>query len=83
MDTCYVLAIVILFVVCWVLWSKVRYFETQETIDDILKKYEINREEFDWILNDASNRLKSGELRIVTSEDVRRAARRISNREEG
>lgn len=81
MDTCYVLAIVILFVVCWVLWSKVRYFETQETIDDILKKYEINREEFDWILNDASNRLKSGELHIVTSEDVRRAARRISNRE--
>lgn len=81
MDTCYVLAIVILFVACWVLWSKVREFEAQETIDDILKKYEINREEFDWILQDASNRLKSGELHIVTSEYVRRAVRRILNRE--
>lgn len=52
-----------------------------DTIKSVLNKYNISREEFDYIMEDASKRLKSGELHIITSDDVKEAARRISNRE--
>lgn len=52
-----------------------------DTIKSVLNKYNISREEFDYIMEDASKRLKSGELHIITSDDVKEAARRMSNRE--
>ena len=52
-----------------------------DTVKSVLDKYNISREEFDYIMGDASKRLKSGELHIITSDDVKEAARRISNRE--
>lgn len=48
-----------------------------DTIKSVLDKYNINREEFDYIMEDASKRLKSGELRIITSDDVKEAARKM------
>ena len=52
-----------------------------DTIKSVLNKYNISREEFDYIMEDASKRLKSGELHIITSDDVKEAARRMLNRE--
>jgi hypothetical protein len=52
-----------------------------DTIKSVLDRYNISREEFDYIMEIASKKLKSGELHIITSDDVKEAARRISNRE--
>jgi len=48
-----------------------------DTIKSVLDKYNINREEFDYIMETASKKLKSGKLHIVTSDDVKEAAHRI------
>ena len=56
-----------------------------DSVKSVLDKYNINREEFDYIMETASKKLKSGEMHIVTSDDVKEAARRVlarrSNRE--
>ena len=49
----------------------------RDTIKSVLDKYNISREEFDYIMETASKKLKSGKLHIVTSDDVKEAAHRI------